>query len=176
MDAEIDFDEKNILYYLAGHTIQSILKKKCKSCGSCLLKALTFDCTVPDYASLQRIKDFTGDSLVKCSECLFTGLFLEAECFFRLYITNQIELFLKNRGILSTLMTTFFKDRPPVLPMCHYLDQVICKRFFEIRLHQHGKDVRKLRQEKRNGCERSSKSTEMRALAKEVKSKKRKKK
>ena len=62
-------------------------------------------------------------------------------------------------------MKIFFKERIEFFP-CHNLDQVIAKRFFQIRLHLNAIEVNRTKTEKAHGSENSSRTVKMRDMAK----------
>jgi hypothetical protein len=155
---EIDYVETNVLYYFSGHTLQSVMKMNLKTCPTCLTPALATDFTCPDVQALQLIKDFTGESLVKCSVDFFKSFFVPAEAFFKLAMETKFKV--SDKGIVKCMIDTFFVDRDNFLPNCHNLDRIIAKRFFEIRIQHYARRIANERQKKRTGSERGSKSTE----------------
>ena len=156
-------DQKQILYYLSGHTIFSIIKKRMKTCQNCLPLSVRKGYNI-DISKYQKLKDYTGEALIECNQQLFNQFFVPAEELFRHFV-NENEV-IRKKNILESLMVLFFRDREKHFE-CHDFDEVLAKRFFTIRLHLHGKEVSRLKRKRKHGSENSSKSVQSRVLAKE---------
>ena len=105
-----------------------------------------------------------GDALQKCNLELFKNFFSPAEKLFRLFIKE--ESISKKKGILESLLQLFFKNKEKFFPSCHDYDHKLAKRFFQIRLHLHGREISNLKRMETHGSENSSKSVKMRVLVK----------
>ena len=88
-EKELPEFEKRILYYLSGHTIFSIIKKKLKTCSECLPLSMTKGYDI-DIAIYQKLKDYTGEALIECDSKLFDCFFLPAEKLFREFVTDDL--------------------------------------------------------------------------------------
>ena len=113
-----------------------------------------------------------GHALQKCNLKLFQEFFCPAEKLFR-FFTKEDESISKKKGILESLLSLFFKNREKIVP-CHDYDQKLAKRFFQIRLHLHGREVTSTNRLEFHGSENSSKSVKMRVVVKNQNASKRK--
>ena len=95
---------------------------------------------------------------------LFQEFFCPAEKLFR-FFTKEDESISKKKGILESLLSLFFKNREIFFP-CHDYDRKLAKRFFQIRLHLHGREVTSTNRLEFHGSENSSKSVKMRVVVK----------
>ena len=105
-----------------------------------------------------------GHALQKCNLKLFQEFFCPAEKLFR-FFTKEDESISKKKGIMESLLSLFFKNRENFFP-CHDYDQKLAKRFFQIRLHLHGREVTSTNRLEFHGSENSSKSVKMRVVVK----------
>ena len=162
-DKELLKVEQRILYYLSGHTIFSVIKKRFKTCPNCLPLSMkeknNYD---NDIAKYQKLRDYNGDALIQCDETLFEEFFLPAETLFRSFVSDKI---VNKKGLLESLLKIFFKDRQKKF-QCHDLDHVLAKRFFQIRLHLNAREVTRETKEIEHGAENSSRTVKMRDMAK----------
>merc|ERR1711974_116919 len=120
-----------------------------------------------DIAKYQKCKDYTGDALVQCDEKLFEEFFMPAEKLFRKFVADDL---VKKKGLVESLLKIFFKGRKEFFP-CHNFDQVLVKRFFQIRLHLNSREINRIKKDFQHGSELSSKTVKQREMAKKHKSK-----
>ena len=165
-DKELSKVEERILYYLSGHTIFSVIKKKFKTCSHCLpLAMLELNDYNLEIAKYQKLRDYNGDALIQCDQKLFNEFFLPAETLFRKFVADDI---VKKKGLVESLLKIFFKDKKEFFP-CHTLDHVLAKRFFQIRLNINAREINRKNTEKKHGAENSSRTVKMRDMAKKHK-------
>lgn len=100
-------------------------------------------------ADLQRLKDYTGESLTRCSEDAFQSLFVPTEKIFRLFMNSNDK---KSSKILIFLINLAENETQNViLPYCHDLKSKILKYFLSVSIKQSLKLFRNsLKTEKKN--------------------------
>ena len=103
-----------------------------------------------------------GDALQKCNLALFKNFFCPAEKLFRFFIKEKEAT--SKKGILESLLQLFFKNKEKFFPSCHDYDHKLAKRFFQIRLHLHAREISNIKRMEYHGSENSSKSVKMRVM------------
>ncbi len=168
---ELSSTERDILYYMAGHTVRQVLQfySTCTTCKTLLKQNVVSE----EVGLLQFLKDYTGKSLVKCSEKVFKEMSLPAENLFRLY-ERKNWLTSATSGIKKTVVTDMVRmDKDIDLPKCHDIENSLFSQYFKLRLRNFSNAQRdKHREElkaKRKGAERGSKSLQMRKSVENLK-------
>ena len=156
--------EEKSLYYLSGYVVQSVMKTSChcETCTAMFLSRKEDNCSMK---SLQKLKEYKEGALVECSEKAFKEIFLPAEAMLRSFDDNHL---LQTKDILKKLMESFKKLKPNCFSNCHDFETVVIKKFLRSRLYFIAKEKR-LKTKAEKTAARSSKSTEMRRLVKNVK-------
>ena len=95
---------------------------------------------------------------------LFKNFFCPAEKLFRFFIKEKEAT--SKKGILESLLQLFFKNKEKFFPSCHDYDHKLAKRFFQIRLHLHAREISNIKRMEYHGSENSSKSVKMRVMVK----------
>jgi len=165
-------DEEEVLYYISGYCIGSVQKIHKLECQTCLAAVKTQDPKVRamDYSFLTNVKDFTGSSLVYCSDELFQKVFKPMELHFRALEEDGTKL--RGKGLKQTITEEVMRHTPELLPACHDVKRKLVAKYVQFRLRVHGeRESTKIQEDyakKNRGGERGSKSMMQKKLSKEL--------
>jgi hypothetical protein len=120
--------ETNSLYYLAGYIFHSIREYR-SHCENCYGHCVSNTPPVENYTRFNRLKDYTGHSLVYVSNSTFK-FFVEME---RLFRKNIKPLRDENQAIMRNLVD-LFRTLPHNFASCCNIRGTLIKKFASLRL------------------------------------------
>ncbi len=124
---------RDTLYYMAGNTIKRV-QQQYKT-----WKALQECDHFANHSYLQNLKDYTGDSLVKCNDALFLELFIPAENLFCHYEEHDLLESKEIKARHKAEMIPMQKVPNLELPTCHNIERNFIVQFFKLKLHRYVK-------------------------------------
>ena len=151
--------DEAVLYYMGGYTVRAA-KKKFKTCQACVEPLLQCGENFNTHLqAFQEFKDYTGKSLVKCSQAAYDFIFFPAEVLFRSVFSDATEM-PKSKNIVTKLIKMFPANSFD-LPQCHNIKQRLLEQFFNIRLRAFARFLKLTRKDLKSD-RNSSMSIEMR--------------
>ncbi len=143
-DKELDIDERNVLYYIAGW-IQLKLKYSL-NCDTCLnyIDKGNPTLVLPIEAQLTHHKQkFSAIpaffSIVDICEKTFQYILKNDENFAQVFCDKNIVLFNMCKSAIGTIKDSPYSD----FPDCHLLDALV-KKFVNIRIHEYEKQLNRM--------------------------------